>query len=305
MAAAFANALVVMMGYAAGAGALWSFSDAAAARTVDLDRAEPLPGARIWRVAHLSDLHAVGERYGFRIESGRSGPRGNERMEATFAALAAEHAREPLDQLVISGDMTDAGRSSEWAEFLDSLNRHPELAAIATIVPGNHDLNIIDRANPARLEAPWSPSQHRRRIRVLSAMDAVQGGKAMLPGEGGRPGLTLRERLGQARAQLRDSAYGGGWRARALVKLLWDDCFPNILPPAAPDGLGLLLLDSNAQTHFSFTNALGLLSARQLAAVDAALEAWPRAAGSWCCIITWSNTRSPTTARSRCASARR
>lgn len=28
------------------------------------------PGGRKWRIAHLSDLHVVGERYGFRIESG-------------------------------------------------------------------------------------------------------------------------------------------------------------------------------------------------------------------------------------------
>jgi len=31
-------------------------------------------GARIWRIVHLSDVRVVGERYGFRIESGQSGP---------------------------------------------------------------------------------------------------------------------------------------------------------------------------------------------------------------------------------------
>ena len=35
------------------------------------------PGTRIWRIAHWSDVRVVGERYGFRIESGRSGPIGN------------------------------------------------------------------------------------------------------------------------------------------------------------------------------------------------------------------------------------
>ena len=35
------------------------------------------PCTRIWRIAHLSEVHVVGERYGFRIESGRSGPIGN------------------------------------------------------------------------------------------------------------------------------------------------------------------------------------------------------------------------------------
>ena len=29
------------------------------------------PGTRIWRIAHLSGVHMVGERCGFRIESGK------------------------------------------------------------------------------------------------------------------------------------------------------------------------------------------------------------------------------------------
>ena len=35
------------------------------------------PGTRIWRIAHLSDVRVVGERYGFPIEGGKSGPLGN------------------------------------------------------------------------------------------------------------------------------------------------------------------------------------------------------------------------------------
>ncbi|MBQ8105791.1 MAG: FAD-dependent oxidoreductase, partial [Afipia sp.] len=33
--------------------------------------------------------------------------------------------------------------------------------------------------------------------------------------------------------------------------------FPLALPPDREDGLGVILLNSNADTHFSFTNALG------------------------------------------------
>ena len=53
---------------------------------------------------------------------------------------------------------TDAGRSAEWAEFLDAIAPHPELAESMLILPGNHDLNIVDRANPARLDLPTSPN---------------------------------------------------------------------------------------------------------------------------------------------------
>ena len=117
----------------------------------------------------------VGERYGFRIESGRGGPRGNERLDARLARLAAIHAADPLDLVLVSGDMTDAGRATEWAEFLDAVARHPLSPTRMIILPGNHDLNIVDRANPARLDLPFSPGKRLRQMRTLSAIAAVQG----------------------------------------------------------------------------------------------------------------------------------
>ena len=60
----------------------------------------PPSGAHVWRIAHLSDVHVVGERYGLRTESGRAGARGN----ARFA--------NPLDVVLVTGDMTDAGTSA-------------------------------------------------------------------------------------------------------------------------------------------------------------------------------------------------
>ena len=50
-------------------------------------------------------------------------------------------------------------------------------------------------------------------------------------------------------------------RPSARLARLWDDLFPLIVPPAEEDGLGVALLDSNADTNFSFTNALGMISA--------------------------------------------
>ena len=70
--------------------------------------------------------------------------------------------------------MTDAGRATEWAEFLDAIARYPALAARMVVVPGNHDLNIVDRANPARLDLPFSPGKRLRQMRTLSAMAATR-----------------------------------------------------------------------------------------------------------------------------------
>ena len=174
--------------------------------------AAPLSG-RVWRVAHLSDIHIVGELYGFRIESGRGGPRGNERVRRVMARLEAEHAVSPLDLILITGDMTDAGRSSEWAEFFDILAGHPDLAGRMLILPGNHDVNVVDRANPARLDLPFSPAKTLRKMRALSAMAAFGADRlrVMSPGAA-EPGLTLAATLAPQRQAIEAFADQGGLR---------------------------------------------------------------------------------------------
>ncbi len=149
---ALANSVVLVSAYLAVAAIVWGIADASMAQPHPLDKFQspPDPGRR-WRIAHLSDIHMVGERYGFRIESGRWGPRGNERLKQVLAQLELLHANDPLAAILITGDITDAGRSSEWAEFLDALAAHPQLAERILLLPGNHDLNVADRANPAPL----------------------------------------------------------------------------------------------------------------------------------------------------------
>jgi hypothetical protein len=50
-----------------------------------------------------------------------------------------------------------------------------------------------------------------------------------------------------------------------------------ILPPDTPDGLGIAILNSNAETHFSFTNALGMIGLEQSRRLAAAIGAYPQA----------------------------
>ena len=50
-----------------------------------------------------------------------------------------------------------------------------------------------------------------------------------------------------------------------------------VLPPAAEGGLGIMLLNSTAETHFSFTNALGLVSSAQARALLAIAARYPKA----------------------------
>ncbi|KPF69742.1 metallophosphoesterase [Bosea sp. AAP35] len=274
-----ANTAVVMSAYFAGAALVWGVADASMSQPRNLvDFDDPALSSQVWRVAHLSDIHVVGERYGFRIESGRAGPRGNERLHAALERLAGIHAAAPLDLVLITGDMTDAGRSAEWAEFLDALARYPELAALTLILPGNHDVNIVDRANPARLELPGSPGKRLRQMRTLSVTEAVQGGRVhVVDKTAGVIGQTLSQHLAPHRAAIAAFADAGGLRLSRGLSAIWEASFPMVLPPAEPDGLGVVLLNSNAETHFSFTNALGLVAEEDMQAMLVALAQYPRA----------------------------
>lgn len=273
-----ANAIVLLSIYLAAASLVWGFADASMPQPVDLAAFDTASsGGRSWRVAHLSDLHVIGEQYGFRIESGRSGPRGNGRLGRLLTHLAAIHAIDPLDHILVSGDMTDAGRASEWAAFLDAMARHPELAARTILLPGNHDVNIVDRANPARLDLPFSPNKRLRQVRTLSAMAAVQGDRVHVVDSLGKPTATLHQALAPHRDAIMALAAHGGLRRAAALRRLFDDLFPMILPPDTDDGLGIAILNSNAETHFSFTNALGLVSLEQTHRFERAAGHYPRA----------------------------
>ena len=276
---ALANSVVVIAAYLAVAALIWGFADATMSQPRNLTKFAKTTGdGRSWRVVHLSDIHVVGERYGFRIESGRSGPRGNDRLHRLLDQLEAIDAKQPLDTILITGDMTDAGISSEWAELLGVLAAHPSLAKRVLMLPGNHDLNIVDRANPARMDLPTSPNRPLRQVRTLSAMNAVQGNRVRLVDrDKSALGATLAEALEPHRAELARFADIARPVFSNLIPEIWARSFPMIVPPATPGGLGIVLLNSNADTHFSFTNALGMVSAEQMQAVETACAEYPDA----------------------------
>jgi hypothetical protein len=78
-------------------------------------------------------------------------------------------------------------------------------------------------------------------------------------------------------ATIEDFADKGGWRSMLKLGKLWVDIWPMVLPPTTEDGLGVILLNSNAETHFSFTNALGLVTYDDAQGILAVTSAMPRA----------------------------
>jgi hypothetical protein len=276
---ALANAVVVIGVYFAFAALAWGIADAAMAQPRDLFAfATCSDDGRKWRVAHLSDIHVVGERYGFRVESGRSGPQGNERFAQAVAKLDAIDAIDPLDLVLITGDITDAGRSAEWAEFFNVLAQYPRIARLVLALPGNHDLNVVDRANPARFDLPMSPKKRLRQMRTISALSAIQGSSVRIFDRKTRClGQTLEEALAPHKTKIAAFADRGSIGLSISPARLWTTIFPMVKPPDTEDGLGIIILNSNAETHFSFTNALGMVPSEQTKAVEAIVDQYPRA----------------------------
>ena len=290
---AIANAAVILAIYFGLASIVWGISDACMDQPARMGSfSEDKGDGAAYRVAHLSDLHIVGDPFGFRIESGRAGPQGNSRFEHLLDELSRIDEHDGLDLILITGDMTDAGRSAEWAAFLDTLEKHPSLLSRTLILPGNHDVNIVDRANPARLEMPLSPQKRLRQLRLLSAMEHVQGDRVhVFDRKSRRIGGTLSQALTPHRAAIGALADRLSFSRAHSLAHLWADCFPLIMPPGDDHGVGVILLNSNADANFSFTNALGLVTVEDVHILCEICGRRPRPGGSLAFTITWLSTR--------------
>ena len=201
-------------------------------------------------------------------------------MRHALRKLRAIHAATPIDRVLVTGDVTDAGTRAEWVEFLDLLRGYPDIRSRVLFVPGNHDVNIVDRTNTGRFDIPWSISHALRRLRFVVALDAVQGERVhIVDPKSGALGPSLRDYLqeGERPARLRGLAEQGTWRGRWEIARVWDDIFPLVAPPAEPGGCGAILLDSNARSHFSATNAIGVIGRLQLKKLKTILNAFPAA----------------------------
>ena len=241
--------------------------------------AVPPPGQNI-RIAHISDPHIVGSPNEFRMEAGTRGPRGNDRWSAVLDRLTALDAEKPFDWILLTGDVTDAGTRTEWVEFLERTALHPRFSGRLLMLPGNHDVNIADRTDAAKLELPWSVSRALRKLRFLIAADSLQGTRVhVVDHVSGKLGPTLDSflRSDGRQGEMRSLASSGSIRAGRDVSRIWRDLFPLVVPPANGQP-GVMLLNSCSDSHMALTNAIGVIDPQQLRAVTRLLTEFGDAA---------------------------
>jgi hypothetical protein len=115
-------------------------------------------------------------------------------------------------------------------------------------------------------------------MRALSAMSGLQGKRVhVADAQTGKPKATLEEALRTHTEEIAAFADKGTMRLAWGLAKVWPGAFPMLLLPKTADGLGVILLDSNAQTHFSFTNALGLVSWEQTSTIEKMAAHFPKA----------------------------
>lgn len=109
-------------------------------------------------------------------------------------------------------------------------------------------------------------------------MNAVQGPRVRIVDlEAGRLGGSLEDLLKPHIAELKRFADVARPQFSSALSELWTKAFPMVVAPDNKEGLGIILLNSNADTHFSFTNALGMVSAGQVRGIEIARETYPKA----------------------------
>ena len=199
-------------------------------------------------ICHWSDLHLTETDETRRTEEGVGG-------NVALRELVARHAKDlaACDAIAVTGDLTDTGSSAEWGVFLSMAKPYLDRMFI---VPGNHDLNIVHARNRFAVESPNRAGRVYRQIRMLAALDLVQGARSTIIVDGKRVGL--REYLAGRRDALRAYYATGSEDRIADVEQCWDQCFP--MAVQLPHDFVAYVFDSNDMNATMATNALGRVS---------------------------------------------
>ena len=159
--------------------------------------------------------------------------------------------------------------------------RWPTTRAIAErvlLLPGNHDVNIVDRANPARLDLSIGPNSRLRKIRTLSAINTIQGSRVRVVDPSAQKiGATLAEALQPHAADLTKFAATGRPYFSTSASDRWDEVFPMVLPPDGEDGLGIILSQLQLGLPLLLHQCAGDGFGAQAKAIDIAFAQHPRA----------------------------
>ncbi|HEY0708376.1 MAG TPA: metallophosphoesterase [Polyangia bacterium] len=173
---------------------------------------EPPPGGL--RIAHLTDLH-ITEAENVRCAE-RNVPGGNR----AFAALLERPELREADVIIVTGDVTDRGTDLSWQRVREAI-MGAGLSDRIVLVPGNHDLALID---------PWGgwrdPARHWRRsdrFGIVQLANLLKFCETFAVTLGGKTGWVLK---GGAPVKFQEAFAACEKEVRALVHTLPEQPIP-------------------------------------------------------------------------------
>ncbi|MCC7542745.1 MAG: metallophosphoesterase [Deltaproteobacteria bacterium] len=234
-------------------------------RTIpDLPKTHP-PRAAL--VVHLSDTHVVSDDDGATIE----GRPGANRALADVLRVARQNGTiAAADFVLISGDLTDAGRPAEWSRFLALLGN--DIVSKAVVIPGNHDINIPSDGRWDAVEDESEVGRSLRLIRMMAVLDRIQGNRATVLDPSARSGrVMLHAYLARHAPALRSFAECPPWDRVApnyeragttdyadLPSAVWEGLWPMFVPVHGGRA-ELVLIDTTTTGSSLLDNAWGAL----------------------------------------------
>jgi hypothetical protein len=207
-------------------------------------------------VAHLSDLHLTDTDDTSLLEEGHGSPN----RKYTQAVNSLLRLIDYIDVVLITGDITDSGSRHEWGKFFSSLS--PEIMEKVIILPGNHDINITDKEWPWRVELISSVARKTRLVRIICAMDILQGTRCKILDKKGNL-VHLSSYINKRRDALTHFIEDYVGTVDRVPDDVWSQIFPMAFCLERSKAV-LFLLDSNEVSTNIVDNAFGRLSSEQL-----------------------------------------
>ncbi len=250
------------------------------------------PPANALRITHLSDLH-ITEGPDVRMVE-KDEPGGNQALQALLSRPEVQES----DLVLLTGDVTDRGTAISWRAALDALTEHG-LTDRAVLVPGNHDLAVVD---------PWgglrsTGNRWRRndRFGVVQLANLLKFAESFAETGGGKRGFVLsrdKELVRYEQAWLEaeravrpliaalpsmpvpKQRLGAGWLQRRSEILAYEAriiaarkrllaLFPIAVPMPGHDAVVFVLNSCTPVSRHPATNALGRIGRAQYKRLDA------------------------------------
>jgi 3',5'-cyclic AMP phosphodiesterase CpdA len=181
-----------------------------------------------------------------------------------LAALLERPELRQADVVLITGDVTDRGTAGSWQRFREIITR-ADLADRVVLVPGNHDLSLIDPFGHWR-----DPAAHWRRndrFGIVQLANLLKFCESFAWTGGGRQGSVLRDG--------RPVAYAEAWReCEREVRLL--ALFPVAVTIPGRDGVVFVLNSCTPVARHPATNALGRVGRNQYRRLDRLAAFFPQ-----------------------------